>query len=385
MRVERLGLERNALRQRYDDLFESCPDAFIQQSTWWAEVIKDIGPDEPIFLLAEDGGVDVAGLPLYLFRSDAGNIITSVPQAGPLGGVFLRPGLDRDTAARAYAALLGRARELAEEHSCISITLITNPFADDTALYDAALEPTFTLENFTQWIAIDEVIANGAIVLPAYTKRHRVSRNVKKGREAGFTTSFVSSAAELEAWYAIHSQRHRELGATPLPFALFTGMYDLLKPRGKSDLLLVKAGDEIASGAFYIMHRNVMDVFMLSMNSKWMESAPNFINTEQSLLWAASRGVKIYNWQGSPNRTSGVYTYKKEWGSHDSPYRFVTRLLQPLEQVVALGPSRLRESFPWHYVVPFSGFEDGFAAKHYRKGEPAAAAAPAETAAAATA
>src|SRR5437867_2601579 len=80
-------------RLRYDQLFGACPRASIQQSSLWAEVIGDIGPDQPMFLLANDGGQDVAGLPLYLYEHPLGNVLSSVPQPGPLGGVFTRPGL----------------------------------------------------------------------------------------------------------------------------------------------------------------------------------------------------------------------------------------------------------------------------------------------------
>lgn len=86
-------LSDRRFRAEYDDLFEACPDAFIQQSTYWAEAIRDLGPDRPIFLLYRDGDEAIAGLPLYLYEHPRGNVLTSVPQAGPLGGIFFREGL----------------------------------------------------------------------------------------------------------------------------------------------------------------------------------------------------------------------------------------------------------------------------------------------------
>src|SRR5687767_13737264 len=111
MEVVRFGLGDVHLRSGYDALFQSCPNALLQQSTYWAEAIQDLGPDEPMFLLAPTDRVAIAGLPLYLFRNSHGNITTSVPQAGPLGGVFGRDDADRLSEAR--TALLEGAVALA--------------------------------------------------------------------------------------------------------------------------------------------------------------------------------------------------------------------------------------------------------------------------------
>src|SRR5207249_1087653 len=91
--VEAFGLGDLPWRARYDALFAACPAAFVQQSSPWAEAIAPLGPDRVILLLFHDGTRDVAGLPLYLFEGPSGPVLTSVPQPGPLGGVFVRPGL----------------------------------------------------------------------------------------------------------------------------------------------------------------------------------------------------------------------------------------------------------------------------------------------------
>jgi hypothetical protein len=68
LEVTAFSLSDATHRLEYEKLFESCDDAFIQQSTYWAEAIKDLGPDEPIFILCRQGGNAIAGMPLYLYR-----------------------------------------------------------------------------------------------------------------------------------------------------------------------------------------------------------------------------------------------------------------------------------------------------------------------------
>src|SRR5262245_5451084 len=159
MDVVAFGLDDGAARRQYDALFADCPHAFIQQSTAWAEAIAALGPDQPLFLMAVREGAAVGGLPLYLFQGPAGSILTSVPQAGPLGGVFVRRG---EPAEPVYAALLERAERIAREQRCLAFTVITSPFADDLALYERHLRPDLLLENFTQAVSLERVIRDGA-------------------------------------------------------------------------------------------------------------------------------------------------------------------------------------------------------------------------------
>ena len=43
------------------------------------------------------------------------------------------------------------------------------------------------------------------------------------------------------------------------------------------------------------------------------------------MRWARSQGFRFFNWQGSPPG-SGVYRYKKGWGSEDYAYSYLTRV-----------------------------------------------------------
>ena len=89
MEVIEVDFNDNQLVDRYNRFFECCPNASIQLSTYWADVISGLGPDKPIFLICSHDGKDIAGFPLYLYQNQFGNILTSVPQPGPLGGDIL--------------------------------------------------------------------------------------------------------------------------------------------------------------------------------------------------------------------------------------------------------------------------------------------------------
>ena len=336
-----------AARARFGALFEACPWAFIQQSTLWADVVAEIGPDRPLFLIASEAGEDVAGLPLYLYSAAPGDILTSVPQPGPLGGVFVRDGLSAERREKAYAALLAEALALAGRLHCIALSLITSPLHDDLALYERHLEPTSVLENFTQLIPLEETVRRSG----------GQRNNLTRARRFGFVVEECRDEAQLHDWYALHQRRHEAVGAVPLDRRLIENIFRVLLPREKALLLLAKDGERLAAGCLYILHRKVLDVFAISMDSDYAEHAPNALLADRSQAWAKERGVAIYNWQSSPSRTSGVYAHKQQWGSREAPYHFVTRLLCPPERITALGADTVHAAYAGHYLVPFGFFE----------------------------
>ena len=358
MDVLEFGLEEAAPRARYDELFAACPAALIQQSTWWAEVIQELGPDRPIFLLCQRDGEALGGLPLYLYQGRLGNLLTSVPQAGPLGGVFVRPDLSASDLEAVYATLIRRAVEIAGRWQAIALTIITHPFEDDLALYQRYLEPDYTFENFTQYIPVESAVVAGSIQMRDSRTGIDLRRLLRRAAEAGFAATTEGSDEEFCEWYKIHCKRHTEIGAQPLDRRLLANIRNVLVPRGKGRFILVKRGNMIASGALFISHARVADVFMIGMDTEFESYSPNRLNIAAALHWAAEAGIPILNWQSSPNRTGGVYGFKRQWGSLERPFYFVTRLFRPAAEIREWGRETLMQEFPGHYVVPFGILSD---------------------------
>jgi hypothetical protein len=364
MKVVAFELSDSALRARYDELFDACPHAFLQQSTAWAEAISDLSPDRAIFLLAMEGPSPVGGLPLYLFSGEPGPVLTSVPHAGPLGGVFCRRDADRDAV---HHALLTRADALAAEHECLALSLITNPLDDDLSLYQRHLQPQLTLHNFTQVVPLEVAVRDGVFVL-RNNKKNNPAATLRKAEIAGFRTRICTQSEEFDRWYEIHAKRASEIGTSSIRRTLAERIWRDLGRRGQSFLLLVMAGEEIAAGCLFILHRDVCDVFAVSMDSRFAADAPNYLAIREAMLEMARRGVKVMNWQSSPRRRDGVYKFKRQWGSVERPYAFVTRTYGPDDTLLRLGPEGVRHAYPDHFVVPFGAFASGRLSGEFEKG-----------------
>lgn len=350
--VHRVAMTEGAEWDDVRELFAACPDAFIQQSPAWADIVAPLGPDDAFFLVAKIDGRPLAGLPLYCCDGVAGKVVTSVPQAGPLGGIFIHPDATPDERESLYAALCNAARATAEDLGAAILNIITNPLDDDVHRYRRHLAPDFEFENFTQTVGVADIVTAGALTLSGPT-----ATRVRHGGRHGLTVRRLA-VDEFPRWYALHRRRHAELGAPPLPEALLSGLVHRLEPEGKAIVLGVENADGalVASG-LYVLHQRVCDVFITAMDRDHARLHPNYLLTAEALLECARRGVKTFNWQSSAARGNGVYQFKAKWRASERSYWFLTKRLGPIAPFLALGKEGLGQAYPWHYVLPFGLFD----------------------------
>ena len=338
-----------AADRELDRFFDACPTSFAQQTPGWRDVITGIDRDEPHFLGCRRGGELVGVLPAYRYEGPLGAILTSVPQAGPLGGVSCHPDAEEGEEP-IYRALLEGFVALAERTGCALATVISNPFWPDRDLCARALLPDFVLENSCQVLELGSLDDD----LSFRNAPSALRRNLRKAQAGALRIDEEQSERNVEAWYAIHAKRHAEIGAEPLPRAYVFGALEHMVPRDKGRFFFVRevSSSEMISGGLYLHHGRVIDAVMPSMRSDRAALAPNYLLARHSMAWARARGLRFYNWQGSPPE-GGVHRFKAQWGSRDADYCFLTRVTGDSSPFLESSVEAIIEGYPWHYVLPF--------------------------------
>ncbi|MEN8161168.1 MAG: GNAT family N-acetyltransferase [Myxococcota bacterium] len=361
--VELAGMGRADIELRA--FFDASARSLAQQTPAWRDVIARIGADEPLFLVCRRGAGDIVGvLPAYRFEGRLGALLTSVPQPGPLGGIACAGDCEPEPV---YRALLTAFVELAAERGCALASLISNPIWPDRELYERWLAPDYVLEN--SCLVLDLELALDASGRPTATKS-ALRRNLRKAESGALDIDEEQTAANVDAWYEIHATRHREIGATPLPHQLFRAALECAVPRGKARFFFVRlsAGGEMVAGGFYLCHGSVIDAFMPSLRSEFADLGPNYLLALHSMQWARARGLRWYNWQASPP-DGGVARFKRQWGSREHPYCYLTRVTGDVGPFLASTPEELAAEYPWHYVLPYDrlGSDEAAAAPSSRE------------------
>src|SRR5262245_3542652 len=219
---------------------DACPTSFAQATPGWARVIEGIGPDRSFYVLCRAGARLLGVLPAHLCAGPLGSIVTSAAHAGALGGVALAPDAEPEPV---YAALLSAFRAFAREQGAALATVYTNPLWPDDELCERFLEPHYVLDNACQVLDLQSgVSADGGFPLASENLR----RNVKRAESGALRVDRDATPEAVRAWYRIHVERHREIGATPLPEAMFLGAREHALPRGKASFFFVRLAERPA-------------------------------------------------------------------------------------------------------------------------------------------
>ena len=328
---------------------DDCPASFAQQTPGWARVIEGIGPDRSAFVLCRDGARLVGVLPAHLCDGSLGAILVSAAHAGALGGVAVASDAEREPV---YAALLAAFCAHARERGAALATVYTNPLWPDDELCERFLEPHYVLDNACQVLDLARGVADdGSFPLAS----DNLKRNVKRAESGALTVAREANEASVRGWYRIHVERHGEIGARPLPEAMFLGALEHLAPAGKASFFLVRLRerpDELVAGGFYVHHAGTIDALMPAFRSEHAALAPNFALAAHTLRWARAQGYRHYNWQGSPP-DGGVRRFKLQWGSEDRAYRLCTRVTGDATRFTNASADQLKRDYAWHFALPF--------------------------------
>ncbi len=365
----------------YGALHQSAPDALIQHSWAWRDVIAESSDDTPHYFLAHtERGELVGALPAVQVHGPYGDLLLSLPLPGAYGGVFSSlPTITQQASVR--RALLQHFVGVAADRGCMLATIATSPFARDTADYATDFAPDFVRDNFVQYIDLDDWNAHEPVSasVAKYVKRARTAK-VKHGLRvemsgAGQSASTVgtvgtvgtaklfaspeSSSADVmryTAWEALHAARMREIHATPLPTAFLRAIRHRVIEHGHGTMMYVVRDNQVVAGCMFVGHRDVLDCFLLSSSTEGDRVLATSVLIVEALQWAKANGFRIFNWQSSSSRESGVYHFKNKWGSLEGSHQYLTRITGDISHLRRVPLSDVRAAYPWRYVMPFEQF-----------------------------
>jgi hypothetical protein len=336
-------------RAEVGGFLDACPTSFAQQTPAWSAVVEAAGPDRSHYLACHDGRRTVGVLPAHVCPGPLGSILTSAAQAGALGGVAVAPDAEPEPV---YRALFAGFEALARAHGAALATVYSNPLWPDHELCERLLAPHYVLENACQVLDLEHGVgADGSFPLASENLR----RNLRRAESGRLRVDREATRDSVRTWYAIHAERHRAIGATPLPEALFQGALEHAVPQGKASFFFVRLAErpaEMVAGGFYVHHGRVIDALMPAFRSEHAELAPNFLLAAHTLRWARAAGFRLYNWQGSPPE-GGVRRFKLQWGSADHAYRLCTRITGDAAPFLAASADEIKRGYAWHFALPF--------------------------------
>ena len=109
---------------------------------------------------------------------------------------------------------------------------------------------------------------------------------------------------------------------------------------------------KVISGLLVLSSPSTASYYVPCTLKDYRSHQPGTLLIARAMEDAKARGLKYWNWENSADR-SGVFHFKKKWGSVEQEYRIYVKALQPEERLRQLGRERIAEMFPYFFVWPF--------------------------------
>jgi hypothetical protein len=295
--------------------------------------------DRTLILRDAHTGNIIAALPGLLKRSDAGAVYNSLPFFGPNAGVM---STDPSYDAVAHQQLLNHALEIASREAAWSAVFYTPLFFNDFALYDQNVgSAAVVVEKFTQWLHLPDS--------PNWSAK--LKYDLRKADASGVRVVKDVSSQQLGDLWWIYLENCRDYGipAKPRQFldTLIAGVSTIYST------YVATVGEQVVAGLIVLWGPRTVSYFLPCTRHDFRSLQPSTALIDAAIRDAIQRGVDTWNWESSPSRESGVYQFKKKWGSVEQNYRIYVVPFRDERDFVKLGRERIVENFPYFFAYPF--------------------------------
>ena len=313
---------------------------------FYREMLVNIGAGEPLYASAWRNGELLAVLPGFLKRTIAGSAYCSLPFFGPNAGVLPK---SRDCAAEVQTALLNYVIQLLKDcYPDLLSAVFYSPFLfDEGDLYRQALPDAIDLEKVTQYLDLHRV---------AWSKSIRY--DLRKAESSGVFVSEETTSNRLEALYEIYRQNCLDYGIPQKPLQAITYLVGQGQPEKKVRCYFALRDQTLLGGLIAVWSSSVASYYLPCTLSEARSLHPGTYLADFAIRDAQRHGLRFWNWEASPGRESGVFAFKKKWGSLESSYRIYVLPFQPDKVFKTLGRKQLVMQFPYYFVYPFERLAD---------------------------
>lgn len=305
---------------------------------FYLEMLTAIGVGSPCFWIARNEAGEIVGyLPGMLKSSEWGNVWSSLPFFGPNAGVISRR--DPEVVDALFAAL--RAW-IAETHP-VSVS-VYSPFEDETAEahYDRLFAEAVKVEKFTNFIPMDALELSTSL-----------QYDLRKAERSGVTVEETSDVQYADEVYAIYIRNCMDYGIPPKPKACIEQLIAQSADNEGTRTYLARHEGRIIGALIMIYSPSTASYYLPCSIHEFRSLQPTSLLIHHAMMESKARGIRYWNWEASPSKESGVYKFKKKWGSVDGRYAIYVMPGRSKEQFAIWGKEGIAEKYPFFFVYPF--------------------------------
>lgn len=337
----------------YENLICAKPSGLLYHSLQYRNFLsKILKESNPYYLVAFQDEQMIGALPTFLKRNTRlGNVLNSLPFYGSNGGIITSPSVQNHHEIR--LALLQAFYDLAQQKNVQTATIITNPLENNQQFYEKYAQHTLRDERIGQISPLPSDPQNGEIDGVLMNQFHRKTRNmVRKALKSNFIVSHGNSRKNIDCLYNLHCENIQALGGLVKPKFVFDAIQSTFVYDKEYRIYTAEIDGRIIAALLVFFYNKTAEYFTPAVAEQYRSNQPVSLLIFEAMKEAVRRGFKYWNWGGTWLSQSGVYAFKKKWGTVDYPYYYyIHEFNQYLREST---PTTMLSEYPFYYVLPFN-------------------------------
>ena len=288
----------------------------------------------------------VGVLPFLVKDGPFGPVLNSLAFFGGVGGVIqAKPNLE------AKCLLIEAFYECAEEMAAVSATIVSNPMEADRHLYATCSKATFTDERIGQITHLNSVAHPDDLIHIFDDPR---PRNIRKAQKLGVKVLKKHEQA-LNFLYQTHRQNMTGINGLAKEEKFFKAIPIYLRPEDWAIYEATLDGRQVAALLVFFFNTTV-EYFTPVILEEFRSTQALALTIFYAMQDALTQGYRNWNWGGTWVSQTGVYNFKKKWGTNEYRYFYFVKVFD--ERIMAESVATIRSAYPGFFVIPFSKLVD---------------------------
>jgi hypothetical protein len=307
---------------------------------FYRDMLENINIGIPFYLGLYENDKITAVLPGFFKESSAGKVYSSLPFFGPNSGILCLSKKKENYAPE----LLNYLSDYLYRKDFISASLYSS-FMSDIKIEEGLMAKLFPLqiEKFTSYIDMEN------LSIPA-----KVSYDIRKAKKEGVIISTEITDQRIIELYSIYKQNCLDFDIPEKPKKCIEMLCNYAKSIDNTTVYFAEYEGKVIGGLIMIWSKSVASYYLPCSLNEYRTLQSNTLLINQAFEEAQRRNIKIWNWESSPSTDSGVYKFKKKWGSVDGNYKIFLKTLKEEIFYKNLGKEKISNLFPHYYVYPFN-------------------------------
>jgi len=333
--------EDNLLSKFLDQLGKTNISVLAYHFPFYRDVLEKSEVGKPLYFGCWQNEKLIGVLPGFIKESDLGIVYSSMPFFGPNAGVLCDYFCDNSQII--HTTLINSVLSYLANHSDpISASFYTPFNRSDFDFYSNSISSTLSIIKHTLYLPLAE-----------YKLNAKTRYDVKKSQNYGVKISTDVTTEKVRIFNSIYEKNCEDYCIPQKPYKVISQLASKSYKCKKIRFYFAEYNKKIIAGLLVLWGVKTASYYIpCSLHEyRYLQASSLLIN--YAMTDTKKNGLNYWNWESSPSTDSGVYKFKKKWGSTESEYRLFIKIFKKQAFFEHLGKNKIADRFPYFFVYPF--------------------------------